>query len=480
MKKIFSIAKNLLLRLFRCGAGWGMLFLCSALAVFIFFATNSDNNLVNELQLRIKYSLYAFTLVLNISLMYLACVSLRKDIDERRFHTIAAAPVKRSQIWLGKFFGLLSFGFIVFLASSAAITLCCIIFISNWEKADDKKLLPDKFYTTYYVCMPDLADLEKKVNQEYEKRKKEEDEKKHLGHNHAPGEPCNEEHHVDHTGHNHAPGEPCHDEGAEWRSRKILLNIIRKEQQMISPGKTRKWDFSWSPNKAQGDFVLLRFKIYTNKRRNKVKGTWKILDKTGKPLWTSEFADYPFLPHELKIPIEVIPKTEKITVAFQETGSTYVIFPIFHGGLKLLYNSGGLFKNYVFLCFFNLLHMGILIALALTFASIFSFSVAIFVTMVTYTTGLFSNFFVNILRDLSFHDESIGRTIFTLVIKFGLWITESTKSPPVYNTFANCLSIPILQLLKSWGSGYILYLFIVLFIGIWALTRKEIDKIMQT
>lgn len=489
MKKIFSIAKTLLLLLFRRGAGWGMLLLSATLAIFIFFATNSDNNLVNELHLRIKYSLYAFTLVLNISLMYLACVSLRKDIDERRFHTISAAPVHRAQIWLGKFIGLLSFGFIIFLFSSAAIAVSCIIFISRWNKPEDKKLLAEKFYNTYYVCMPDLANLQEKVNIEYKKRLQEY-EVKHAGHNHALGEPCYEAEHEhekknEHkeAGHVHGSGGGHnHDEleGAEWRGRKYMLDEVRKEKQIISPGQTREWDFKWDAHAAQGDFILLRFKIYTNKRRNKVRGTWKVLDKTGKSVWTSKFADYPFLPHELKIPLNVVPTTKQLTIAFQETGSSHVIFPIYHGGLKLLYNSGGLLKNFLLLSAFSILHMGILIALALTFASIFSFSVAIFVTMVTYTTGLFANFFTNILQDLYFHDESIGRTIFTAFLKIGLWITKSTKAPPVNDMFSSGISIPASDLISTWGSGYLIYLVLVLLIGIWTLTRKEIDKILQT
>ena len=124
--------------------------------------------------------------------------------------------------------------------------------------------------------------------------------------------------------------------------------------------------------------------------------------------------------------------------------------------------------------------MSVLVAIALTASSIFSFSVAVFVTMVTYLTGLFSNFFVNIIRDLSFHDDSLWNTFATIVIKLGLWITESTKAPPVNQMFADGISIPVKTLLISWGSGFIFYILIVIFIGIWTLTKKEIDKILQS
>jgi hypothetical protein len=473
MKKILSIAKIVLLLFFRRGAGWGLISLVSLFAVFIFFATSSDNLLYNELHLRIKYSLYAFTILLNIALMYFACVSLRKDIDERRFHTISAAPVHRAQIWLGKFCGIVSFGFIVFLAASAAIAISCMIFIAKWDIDKDKDMLKEKFFRTYYVCTPDLTDLQKKVEIEYEKRRKAELEK-HKGHHHKEGENCEEE---EEAGHVHSSS--CGHDHGKWRERKYMLEEVRKEKQIIAPGKTGTWTFDWDHAAVKSDFLLLKFKFYTNKRRNKVKGVWKVLNTTGASVWEQSFDGYPFLPHEIKIPMQSLPETKRLTIAFQENSASYVIFPVFHGGIKLLYDSGGLLKNYIILVIFSILHMSVLVAIALTSSSIFSYSVAVFVTISTFLTGSFSIFFVNVVRDLSFHDDSFGKTIATFFIKVGIWITESTKAPPVNQMFADGISIPVKTLMTSWGIGFFIYMLIVMLIGIWMLTKKEIDRILQ-
>lgn len=471
MKKIFSISRTVILLLFRGGAGWGLISMTTLLAFFIFFATNSDNLLYNELHLRIKYSLYAFTMVLNIALMYFACVSLRKDIDERRFHTISAAPVHRAQIWLGKFCGTVAFGFIVFLAGSLAIALSCIFFIARWEKPEDREALREKFLRTYYVCTPDLTDLQKEVDTEFGKRLKAEADK-HKGHQHAEGEHCEEE-----EGHEHTSA--CGHDHGKWRERKYLLNEIRKEKQIISPGHTGTWTFDWNRNAVKNDFILLNFKFYTNQKRSKTQGEWQVLNADGTPAWTCSFDGYPFLPHEIKIPLDSLPDSKRLTIAFKEKSSSFVIFPVFHGGIKLLYDSGGLLKNYLILAVFSILHMAVLVAIALTAASIFSYSVAIFVTVSTYLTGLFSGFFVNIVRDLSFHDESLGRTFATAVINAGVWITESTKAPPVNEMFADGISIPVKTLAFSWGTGFLIYILVIIALGIWTLTRKEIDRILQ-
>ena len=465
MKKTISVAGIVLKLFFRSGAAWGLIALTILLSVFMFFATNSDNLLVNELHLRIKYSLYAFTVLLNIALIYFACVTLRKDIDERRFHTIAAAPVHRAQIWLGKFFGLLSLAFIVFLSASAAIALSCLFFILHWEKKDDLSALKSDFFRTYYVCNPDLTSFENEVNAKYAK------ERKILELNQAASK--KNEHHVHSNSHEHDHGDL---EGEIWKSRKYLLDQIKKEKQIIAPGSNGKWTFNWDSSAVKGNYVLLRFKFYSNRRRSKVQGEWRVKGKKG---WRYKFSGYPFLTHELKIPVEVFKGAEKIELIYTPKSSSYVIFPVYKGGITLLYDSGGLIKNYLFLLIFSLFHMSVLLAVSLMFSSLFSYSVAIFISTSTYIIGAFSVFFQNVQRDLSFHDPTFMNTVFSKTIAFGMWVTEGTKAFPVNNMFSDGISLPFVSLMKTGGFNLILYLIIVSSIGIFALTKKEIDKILQ-
>jgi len=463
VKKIISIAGVVLKLFFRSGAAWGLIALTVLLSAFMFFATNSDNLLVNELHLRIKYSLYAFTVLLNVALIYFACVTLRKDIDERRFHTIAAAPVHRAQIWLGKFTGLLALAFIVFISASIAIAISCFIFIHSWENKDDIALLKSDFFRTYYVCNPDLTSFENEVSAKYAKeRKKLEDQQASEKHN---------DHAVEHHHHDHGDLE-----GEIWKSRKYLLDEIRKEKQIIAPGSKGHWTFNWDSSSVKGKYVLLRFKFYSNQRRSKVDGEWSF---AGRGDWKYKFSGYPFLTHEVKIPVDVLKGAKKLELVYTPKSSSYVIFPVYKGGITLLYDSGGLIKNYLFLLVFSLLHMSALIAVSLMFSSLFSYSVAIFIATATYIIGAFSSFFQNVLRDLSFHDPTFMNKVFAKIITFGIWVTEGTKAFPVNNMFSDGISLPFISLMKKGGFSLIFYLFIVICIGIFALTKKEIDKILQ-
>lgn len=465
MKKILSIAGIVLKLFFRGGAAWGLIFLTVALAVFMFFATTSDNFLVNELHLRIKYSLYASTALLNVALIYFSCITLRKDIDDRKFHNIVAAPVHRGQIWLGKFVGMLILAFIGFISISIAIGASCVGFVMNWENQEEVASLNTNFFRTYYACNPDLTTIEDEINTEYAKERQLLDEKQ------AKEKKTGEHIHDKHCNHDHAELE-----GEVWRNRKKLLNEVRKHKQIIAPGSEGRWAFKWDNSAVHGDYILLRFKFYANKRREKVSGVWSFANNSD---WKHNFSGYPFLPHEIKIPVDVIKKTKTLNLVYTPEGSTYVIFPIYKNGITILYDSGGIFKNYLFLLLFSLAHMASLIAVSLMFSSLFSYSVAVFITTATYITGAFSSFFNNILTDLSFHDPTIINQIFSKVIAFGLWVTEGTKALPVNDMFADGISVPIFSLIRSDGGNLVLYLVAVCVIGTFALTKKEIDKILQ-
>jgi len=468
MRKTFSVAGVTVRLFFRGGAGWGLLFLVSALAGFMFFATNANDILLDELRLRLKYSLYSFSVLLNVALIYFACVSLRKDIDERRFHNVTSAPVSRGTVWMGKFLGTLAIGAIAYAAASLTLAACCAGFISNWRSASDVETLRENFFLTYYLNKPDLAAFEREVSKEYgEKRRQLEDRQREDKLKEAAAV-------AETGGHHHDHGDL---EGDTWRARKYLLFEIRRYRQMINPGKTGEWFFDWEPGALRGEHAVLKFKFYSNQRRNKVAGYWTL--SGGGKTWRAPFAGYPFVVNELKIPVEKIPKAQRLKLVFHNESDSYLFFPVYHEGIQLLSGHRGIFSNYLSLFAFSLAHMATLVALALAFSSLFSYSVAVFASVMMYVTAAFSGIFANVLRDLSFHDQTLWTEASRRIIEFGLWLTGGAEPFPVNGWFSDGLAIPVASLLSSEGLGYALYLAIVVAVGIWALRVKEIDKIPQ-
>jgi len=461
VKKTFSVAGVTVRLFFRGGAGWGLVFLVSALAGFVFFATNANDQLLAELRLRLKYSIYAFSALLNVALIYFACVSLRKDIDERRFHNVTSAPVSRGSVWLGKFLGTLAIGSIAYFAASLVLAACCAGFIAKWRSKSDVEALKDDFYLTYYLHEPDLTDFENEVSKEYAKRRAKLEREQRL-----------KEEALKKGDHEHGDLE-----GDTWRARKYLLFDIRRMKQMIHPGKDGEWFFDWDPDSVEGRYVVLKVKFYSNQRRSKVEGRWTLSGGGGS--WSAPFQGYPFVVNELRIPAEKVPKASRLKLTFHNESDSYLFFPVYREGIMLLSGCRGIFANFLTLFLFALAHMATLVALSLSFSSLFSYSVAVFASIMMYVTAAFSGLFSNVLSDLSFHDQTFFTVVSSWIIKFGLWVTEGAKPFPVNGGFADGLSIPVGKLLCSEGMGYAAYLAVVVFVGIWALIRKEIDKIPQ-
>ena len=466
LKKILSVASVTTRLFFRGGAGWGLLFLVSAVAGFMFSVASGDGVLADELRIRIKYAIYVSTILLNVALVYFACVSLRKDIDERRFHNITAAPVSRGAIWLGKLLGTLVIGTIAYFAMSLTVAACCFGLIARCQSKSDVESLKDNFYLTYYLHKPDLTKLDKEIKKEYaarrrelEKREKEEKEKK----KHLPKE-CQE-------GHCH------HHHGDEWKARKYLLFDVRREKQMIFPGKSGKWPFDWDPDSLKGEYAILKFKFYTSQPRKKLNGTWSVSD--GKRTWSAPFSGYPTVEHKLRIPVAEIPKTKRLVLTFDNKSRAYLFFPAYNDGIQILSGHRGVFSNYILLYIFSLAHMATLVALALTFSSLFSYSVAVFASVMMYLTAAFSDMFANVLNDLSFQDQTFQTIAAQKVLEFGLWLTEGAKPLPVNGLFSDGISIPVASFLSTYGFSFFAYLAIVALLGLYALRVKEIDKIPQ-
>ena len=457
MKKILSIARVVLLLLLRNGTALGMIFITSTLAVFIFFATNSNCSIADELHLRLKYSLIAMTTLVNVSVLYLSVFSLRKDIDERRFHTIAAAPVYRLQIWFGKFLGIFITGAITFTIATLAIWCSIYIFISNWEQKRDIKSLDKHFYASYMQCEPDLTELNSEISIEYKKRLKK----------------------LIQAQNQEEISEDDEKEGMRWRKRKYMLYEVRREKQMIPPGEKFQWDFTWNSKNAYNDDAFISFKSYSNQREKKFKGIWSIVDMDGKILWSKEFSDYPYLDYKVNLPINVLPKSGNFKLEFKNIGKSYVVFPIFNHGLKILYHDSNIFQNYILYMIFSFLGIAITTALALTCASIFSFPVAVFVAMIFYFVENMSGLLKNILNDLSYHDSSFIIIFYKSIITFVLWLTQMIQIPPVNSMFANSISIPAKRLILTWGVTYLIYFLIIVIIGTFILKNKELDKILS-
>jgi len=446
VRKTLSVARNVLALLFRSGTAWGLIAFSVGLSALMFSFARGDGTLLGELQIRIRYALYFLSGFLNLILMYLACVSIRKDIEGRQFHMLAAAPVHRGQIWLGKYLGLVTLGFATLASGCAAIAVCAAAFSARWDGEGEKLQVRQEFLRAYYACRPASVPLDDRVEHEFRRLRAE----------------------------GRVP-----DDTPEWEMKAELRQSIRRREQMLAPGDSRSWRFQWRPSRVRGQFLILETKFYAEQKHRLVRGIWTLdsPDRTGG--WSVEFAGYPYQSHRIRIPLERVPRAGVLRLTFEGKDTPHLIFPR-SSGVTLLYDRGSILVNAAVLLVVLGVHTAVLVALALCLASLFSFSVAVFVNMVIYAVGMGSGFFSSVVRDLQSDRHGLFAQLSTYLLQFGLWLTRGATPPAVADVFTEGRFIPVAELVRDWGAGVAVYTAAAIGLGIWFLTSKEIDRHLHT
>jgi len=444
-----------------CLRNGGAVFLCllaMALASGIFFAARGDGSLAHELQMRLRHALAFATGLINFALMYIGCVSLRRDLDQRHFHLIAAAPVHRAQIWLGKYLGLMGLGLAAHLGTALALAACCLAFVARWEPAGDRALLGDRFLQAWAVHRPDQPPMEDIVEREFRQRLAE-----WRHHEEEDDHGCSD------PGHHH--GEP------EWFIRQELVKEVRRSLQMVPPGASKTWRFALDAARSDNAEIRLQGKFYTEQKRVLVEGDWEVAAPGCPPAWTGAFSGWPYLPFEMRIPRAAMPPGPVVEVTFRGRGTPYLIFPVSEAdGIRLLAGHGTVAANYLRLLFASLLHLGLLLALALALAAMFSYSVAVFVTIAAYFMSMAADSFLTAMRFQMYGESSLPAQAVRGLLRLG----RGLKSPAAIEPFANGIALSLGELMGEWGIAAATATAVIAVLGIIVLTRKEIDKLLQS
>ena len=382
--------------------------------------------------------------------MYFCCVTLRKDIDNRQFHIVSSAPVYRAQIWLGKYLGMLALGSAVLLAASIALAISTFLYCSYSGTAAEKLALKKDFFRSYFECVPLIRPLNEEVDARYKRMQ------------------------VEGT---LSPGK------SEYEIKNDIREEVRKDAQLVDPSGKRQWKFNFNPERASAnaDFVILKYKFYAEKKREKINGEFSIDSPVKSGLWTRSISSYPYIQNSIQIPIKELPDSHELRLTFKGENTPYLIFPPLNGVI-LLYDDGGILANYLRLFLFLFLNMAVLCALSLTFASMFTFTVSVFVTLAVYVVGISSDFFKSVLLEISYggHDgEAPPMYFLSGFIKIGLWLTKGIQPPPVIERFTDTVAIPVAELFQTWVPGMLIYTVTVIVVGVYVLSKKEIDRIIS-
>jgi hypothetical protein len=319
-------------------------------------------------QILITYTLTAIASLLGLSTLWLACGTLARDIEECQIQVVAAKPIARWQIWLGKWLGIMSLN-AALLALAGGSVYALLLWRANRLPADVQQVLRNEVLVARGSVKP--PDMNKEIDEETDKFLKE-----RLAKNPATT--------------------------ADLKDvRKQIREQVKAGLEVVPPGYLHRWeiDLGSAKNSLRDKPLQLRIKFNTGDPNMGSSRTFVGLWRAGIPqkteLYQSEQISLaPDTFHELKIPPNLFDENGVLRVEFANVNEIPLLFPI-DEGFEVLYPQGSFGPNFIRGLGIIFCWMGLLAALGLTAASFLSFPVAAFFALgllaMSFASGTLAN-----------------------------------------------------------------------------------------
>lgn len=388
MRKVAAIALNTIKQIFSMKAAIVFMLLLLVLLPLMGLTMTGDGTLKGRLQTFVSYSLSLVSLLLCLLTIILAVYSLTSDIKQRQIFTLATKPVKRFQIILGKFLGVVAVDTIL-LILFAAIIYFSAVSIPRFVDAPGRQVRAagNEFFTARASVEPVEKDVSVEVEETYEKLKNNPDFLERF-------ENDSEE-----------------DIKKALRNRKIL------EQRSVAAGERIVWEFrDIEPiDPGQSLFIKFKYDVSVTPPDQSVYSRWIIGDtrpenykrNMDSEVYMVDRKDTIRKFFEIEVPADAIAEDGYLGVTFinvPNLNNTTVIFPP-KDGLSLLYKAGNFTSNFIratSLIFGRLVFLAVLGLLTATFLS---FPVAVMLCLSIFSSAMISSF---VLDSFQFLNKTAG------------------------------------------------------------------------
>lgn len=443
MKKILTISKIIFKLAHRNGTIYGMTLLVAGVASFIFTFSTGDKNLVNELQLRLQYSFAIAYSLLTLIVISAACFSIRSQIDGRQVHLLTSLPLKRYQIWLGKWLGLTLVAIVAEMALVVTLLICSAVYCRSYP-FEKIRLAKEFYWVPKYKAKstnPSLEELTKLRIQGLI----------------LDGTLDSASINTDVWKHN--------------------FNQIRKEQQLLPSNSKKTWYFDLKQKPDIGENVELRYRFYAESKRTRIQGSW-LLSAAGKvEAFEQTFDVLPYTTSMMVIPVEQIPDSGQFEVTLKVDNDVDIIIGQ-QSGPWIFYSDGSIYHNIFKAVIAQTIHLSVSVAVGITAGVAFTFPVASFLSIVLYFISISSGIFINIVRDLTREEHvTFLSQITSWLMNSGIWLAKGLQPPEIISRISTGISIPMDQLLLNWFPATFIYAVMITLLGMAILTYKELDKI---
>lgn len=373
MRKIYAIAVITVRNAIRSRVVASLLVMLALVIVGLPLTVKSDGTISGQVQVILTYALSGVGILLSIATIWAACAAVSQEIAERQIHLVVTKPVSRTQVWIGKWLGLVAMNFLLIAISGAAVygSLKWRTSRAILTEAGEKELR-EEVLVARHVVEPDLVNVDAQARALLKER---------LDAGVLP--------------------ETLAEEDALELIRQGLLAQIYSAAQ----GGRVSWSFE-VPRDTQMDRPLqIRFKLSSSAVvAETVPGRWIAGPAEFEEVFTYREDSTPVGFHTFAVPGEAVSDDGRLVITYVNASErpVTVLFPP-TDGMRLLTHAGGFEMNLVRALLIQFFHLAFLTALGVTAGSMFSMPVA----------ALFSVYSMVLIRVTPYiHDMAIRRTFF--------------------------------------------------------------------
>lgn len=433
MPRILAIAAIAIRGAIRSRMVLSMLALLAIAVIGLPLTVKGDGSAEGQLRVTITYSLGAAFALLALTSLWAGALSIAQEIEEKQIQLLTTKPVKRAEIWAGKWLGLMAINTVLLLAAALATAL-----LLPRKQLDAQSEPGHDWRAVYRPVMPALEDYTKEARALLDQRR-------------ASGEiPQN----VD-------------DETAL----RVLHQEVLLHAATVSPGLQRIWNVTL-PRALRADETLrIRFRYSSSAFGiDAAVGRWQVGSSARPDAWQSVSTNIPELYQTLEVPAAAVGDTREVVVKFTNedpTGITLVFNPA--DGLQLLLPAGSFAANYARAVALLLMRLGFLAALGITAGALFSSPVALFIAVSMMAMSQFAG-----MSATTAPPQGHIQRIIDLPTRGLRAALKPLASPPVLDAVATGMRVEDAWLLRVAGIQLLLYGGAFALLGASVLNRREL------
>jgi ABC-type transport system involved in multi-copper enzyme maturation permease subunit len=482
MRSIWAVAKNTVKQALRMKIAAVFIVLLLILLPVMGVSLTGDGTLKGRLQTFVSYGLSLTSFLLCLLTIVVSIYSLSSDIKQRQIYTVITKPIRRFQLVLGKFLGVILLDVFLLLLFSALIYTITISTPKFFDVTESELVRLQSRYsdaneTERSKLEVDISKLERELN---EIRNEFYTARAGLT---APKLEVTQEEIDEVYNKLERSGQLSEalqtDKAARRQYKTYIAKQIELSKRAAAPGYELAWRFDdVEPIDPKGSlFIRFKYDVAVNPLDETVSGIWRVGNISGIPrkFETYERRDAVRTFQEIEVPAHLV-EGGFVEVSFindPRYNNTVVIFPI-EDGLEVLYKADTFTANYVRAVLLILLRLVFLACLGILASTFLSFPVAILLCLCIFFTATMSGF---ILDSFSYLGANVGGLYrYTIQPVISLLPRFDEFNPTKFLVPARLLSWPLL--FRAAGFMVCIKAVVLLLLALLIFSFREIAKVI--